>query len=463
MSIKNRGEKYVEILNFLRREYVKKFGKEAEGLSDTMLKRQAAEQVDEMMKVIPFPEKNITDWTKDRPKTGPKADVKTFPKQKKLTPETEGLGSFDKLKKELEEMEKLGQPYKDTSVSDFLSDYFDMPQKAPPKKTITELNNVKLYGDETFDELQIIKDTGEHPRDKKANGGRIGFKFGTKKRGDKIKSIIEEVNKKLKTKTTGGEVKLTVDIPESPKAELQRMFDEFNKRFKEKTTPDTKDLEKARGKYGSGEDLYKILKSEGITMDQAVKEAIDDMPRLSGDTKYDADAVADVMYERLGIDPDTLDQYHLLDVYDNAYQQLIKQKRKSMYQTAADDSLKKMDPEADTYAKELEYDVNEQISKPGYRGVVTEASDLDDTLKIIKSQKSEATKLREQYPGISEALLNKIVKDNNPQRKAEVLASLDEVLTMMDKGMDEKQIMDVLRKTTRTKNASGGLNYLMGL
>jgi hypothetical protein len=444
------------------------------------------------------------------------------------------------------------------------------------------LNDVKLYGDETFDELQIIKDTGEHPRDKKANGGRIGyaegmsaeeavaarlppnykfledadlkrspegivmegyqdtttldmlrdalkkqerrtplveyedgtiyypdfdeyynddgkqvegpafwakpipklfevpkhserksidlanggrigFKFGTKKRGDKIKSIIEEVNKKLKTKTTGGEVKLTVDIPESPKAELQRMFDEFNKRFKEKTTPDTKDLEKARGKYGSGEDLYKILKSEGITMDKAVKEAIDDMPRLSGDAKYDADAVADVMYERLGIDPDTLDQYHLLDVYDNAYQQLIKQKRKSMYQKAADDSLKKMDPEADTYAKELEYDVNEQISKPGYRGVVTEASDLDDTLKIIKSQKSEATKLREQYPGISEALLNKIVKDNNPQRKAEVLASLDEVLTMMDKGMDEKQIMDVLRKTTRTKNASGGLNYLMGL
>jgi hypothetical protein len=134
-----------------------------------------------------------------------------------------------------------------------------------------------------------------------------------------------------------------------------------------------------------------------------------------------------------------------------------------MYQKAADDSLKKMDPEADTYAKELEYDVNEQISKPGYRGVVTEASDLDDTLKIIESQKSEATKLREQYPGISEALLNKIVKDNNPQRKAEVLASLDEVLTMMDKGMDEKQIMDVLRKTTRTKNASGGLNYLMGL
>jgi hypothetical protein len=687
MSIKDRGEKYVEILNFLRREYVKKFGKEAEGLSDTMLKRQAAEQVDEMSKVVPFPEKNITDWTKERPKTGPKADVKTFPKQKKLTPEPKT--SIERLEKELEEMEKLGQPYKDTSVSDFMSDYFDMPKKSKTPATDKMqkmLGDVKLYGDETFEELQIIKDTGKHPRNKAAggrvkyengsdpksydvptesplkisgnfskskdrevldyvaaleipvsekikligeltgvnfsfqdqygkykyddliksiglnfnkdgegfsgygkynfdtgkteggikfikkfneggrigyaegmsaeeavaarlppnykfledadlkrspegivmegyqdtttldmlrdalkkqerrtplveyedgtiyypdfdeyynddgkqvegpafwakpipklfevpkhserksidlaNGGRIGFSKG--KRVEGIKSLMEKLNEKLSKKKNKGKVEIADDAPVSEKTKLQREFDEFNKRFKEKT----------KGTYGSGEDLYKILKSEGITMDKAVKEAIDDMPRLSGDAKYDADAVADVMYERLGIDPDTLDQYHLLDVYDNAYQQLIKQKRKSMYQKAADDSLKKMDPEADTYAKELEYDVNEQISKPGYKGVVTEASDLDDTLKIIESQKSEATKLREQYPGISEALLNKIVKDNNPQRKAEVLASLDEVLTMMDKGMDEKQIMDVLRKTTRTKNASGGLNYLMGL
>jgi hypothetical protein len=717
MSIKDRGKKYAEFLDFLRKEYIAKYGKESEGLADTMLKRKAAEKVDEMMKVIPFPEKNITDWTKDRPKTGPKADVKTFPKQKKLTPEPKT--SIERLEKELEEMEKLGQPYKDTSVSDFLSDYFDMPQKAPPKKTITELNNVKLYGDETFEELQIIKDTGKHPRNKAAggrvkyengsdpksydvptesplkisgnfskskdrevldyvaaleipvsekikligeltgvnfsfqdqygkykyddliksiglnfnedgegfsgygkynmdtgkteggikfikkfneggrigyaegmsaeeavaarlppnykfledadlkrspegivmegyqdtttldmlrdalkkqerrtplveyedgtiyypdfdeyynddgkqvegpafwakpipklfevpkhserksidlaNGGRIGFSKG--KRVEGIKSLMEKLNEKLSKKKNKGKVEIADDAPVSEKTKLQREFDEFNKRFKEKTTPDTKDLEKARGKYGSGEDLYKILKKEGITINQAVKEAIDDMPRLSGDAKYDADAVADVMYQKLDIDPDTLNQYHVLDVYDKAYNLLTKNKKltpkesflkqyfakkqkekqemyKDMYQTAADDSLKKMDPEADTYAKELEYDVNEQISKPGYKGVVTEASDLDDTLKIIESQKSEATKLREQYPGISEALLNKIVKDNNPQRKAEVLASLDEVLTMMDKGMDQKQIMDVLRKTTRTKNASGGLNYLMGL
>ena len=383
------------------------FGRELENL------KKMASDLEFREKLIRIPEEKFPPFYEARPMEGPKAEVKQFPKEKivRQPSETTEPGGLERIAKELEDMQEIGKDYKDTSVSDFLSDYFDMPKKTTPKKTVTELNGVKLYGDETFEELQIIKDTGKHPRNK-ADGGRIGFKKGFPK---------------IKIKT-----------PKGAREPLKR----------------------AAGTYGSGEDLYKILKKEGITMDQAVKEAIDDMPRLSGDAKYDADAVADVMYERLGIDPTTLNQYNLLDVYDNAYQQLVKQKRKSMYQTAAEDSLKKMDPKAETYAKELEYDVQEKISEPGYRGVVTEASDLDDTLKIVESQKSEATKLREQYPGISEALLDKLVKDNDPQRKAEVLAALDEVLTMMDKGMDEKQIMNVLRSTTRTKNEEGGLNTL---
>ena len=396
----------------LIREFEIKYGRMPFGKELDQLKILANEE-ETRQKVIRIPEEKLPPFYEARPMEGPKAEVKQFPKEKivRQPSETTVPGGLERIAKELEDMQEIGKDYKDTSVSDFLSDYFDMPKKTTPKKTITELNGVKLYGDETFDELQIIKETGEHPRNK-ADGGRIGFKKGFPK---------------IKMKT-----------PKGAREPLKR----------------------AAGTYGSGEDLYKILKKEGITMDQAVKEAIDDMPRLSGDAKYDADAVADVMYERLGIDPTTLNQYNLLDVYDNAYQQLVKQKRKSMYQTAAEDSLKKMDPEAETYAKELEYDVNEQISKPGYKGVVTEASDLDDTLKIVESQKSEATKLREKYPGISEALLDKLVKDGNPQRKAEVLAALDEVLTMMDKGMDKDEIIGVLKNITRTKNQEGGLNTL---
>ena len=37
--------------------------------------------------------------------------------------------------------------------------------------------DVKLYGDESFDELLIIEKTGKHPRDK-ADGGRVGLQLG---------------------------------------------------------------------------------------------------------------------------------------------------------------------------------------------------------------------------------------------------------------------------------------------
>ena len=358
MSIKDRGKKYAEILDFLRKEYVAKNGKEASGLADTMLKRKAAEQVDELMKVVPFPETKITDWTKDRPTTGPKADVKTFPKEKKLTPETEGLGSFDKLKKELEEMEKLGQPYKDTSVSDFLSDYFDMPQKAPPKKTITELNNVKLYGDETFEELQIIKDTGEHPRDKKANGGRIGFSKG--KRAEGIKSILEEINKKLKKTKNKGEVVVAKDLPPSPKVELQRMFDDFNKRLKDKdlqktnkdrllTDNEIEDYEEVLGdsetwmNKGTIEEAeaavkrqkeyeqqmyseYKVEKQGRKELEEAYKEI--DFRMTGEDTKYEANELADMLAEtRYKTEMFDLPQKTQLDLYDEAYNYLMEVKR----------------------------------------------------------------------------------------------------------------------------------------
>ena len=55
-----------------------------------------------------------------------------------------------------------------------------LPKKEAPKgvqSVLEEELGVKLYGDETFDELMIIKNTGKHPRDM-ADGGRVGFSRG---------------------------------------------------------------------------------------------------------------------------------------------------------------------------------------------------------------------------------------------------------------------------------------------
>jgi hypothetical protein len=518
MSIKYLNPKsYGQVYQRLVNGYRKVKGKDPTGLDLIKIKLEAAEQIRNSEKIIKFPEEKITPFYEGRPSKGPQADVKKFPTKNKPAAQTYSsdfldlLEEFNKISKNQPSLAEItGVSNKYPEKTGIVKSTIELLESKDPKSLSRELQRIMkregTYVDYSDEEVaQILNGFESRTKNKikpaeemidegdfdpsgfaggglaymlgepvrMFKGGRIGYSVGAGKKG--VQGLLDLVKNKFGKKSI-----TTADkIARPEKAITKDLFDEFNKRLKEKTTPDTKNLEKTRGKYGSGEDFYKILKKEGITINQAVKEALADMSRLSGDAKYDAEAVAEVVYEKLDIDPYTLNQYHVLDVYDKAYNLLTKNKKltpkesflkqyfakkqkekqetyKDMYQKAADDSLKKMDPEAETYAKELEYDVQEKISEPGYRGVVTEASDLDDTLKIIESQKSEATKLREQYPGISEALLNKIVKDNNPQRKAEVLASLDEVLTMMDKGMDQKQIMDVLKNTTRTKNATGG-------
>ena len=81
----------------------------------------------------------------------------------------------------------------------------------------------------------------------------------------------------------------------------------------------------------------------------------------------------------------------------------------------------------------------------------------------LAPQMTERMQLKIRYPGITDDLIKKIMIDDNPQRKAEVLATLDEAFKMMDKGMSSDEILNTVKNTPRTKNAGGGLNYLMGL
>jgi hypothetical protein len=88
--------------------------------------------------------------------------------------------------------------------------------------------------------------------------------------------------------------------------------------------------------------------------------------------------------------------------------------------------------------------------------------ELED-YKELAPQMYERMQLKIKYPGITEDLIQKIMIDDNPQRKAELLATLDEAFKMMDKGMSPDEILNAVKNTPRTKQADGGLNYLMGL
>ena len=62
-----------------------------------------------------------------------------------------------------------------------------------------------------------------------------------------------------------------------------------------------------------------------------------------------------------------------------------------------------------------------------------------------------------------ENFLKNIVLDPDPNNQAAAIATLDEVKTLMDKGMSTDEIMNVLQSTPRRKQAEGGLSYLMGM
>ena len=72
----------------------------------------------------------------------------------------------------------FGNPTKDQMLENF--DKIKAKNVTPGggvQSALEEELGVKLYGDETFDELMIIKNTGKHPRDM-ADGGRVGFSKG---------------------------------------------------------------------------------------------------------------------------------------------------------------------------------------------------------------------------------------------------------------------------------------------
>ena len=60
-------------------------------------------------------------------------------------------------------------------------------------------------------------------------------------------------------------------------------------------------------------------------------------------------------------------------------------------------------------------------------------------------------------------MIENILTDKNPQRIAEVKATMKEALKMREKGMGSDEIIQTFKKTPRTKNAEGGLINILKL
>ena len=292
----------------------------------------------------------------------------------------------------------------------------------PPKAPFSAQNQEGwMEGIESLrKDVDDLSKTASEYKDKTV-GDFLSDYFGMGKKAETEQEMIERMNKQNK--------EAVERLKKKKLKEAEEMFDDGDW-----DPSGMKDGGRIGYAYGKGLDLLKILKKEGTTIKKEIETAMDNIVNFSGDAKYDADVIVDDIIDRLGIDRDSIDEYGILDVYDKAYQYLTSPKRKKVYSSM--------------YEKQANQDMSELFKGIG------------------ATKTAEKIDLQKKYPGITNELLDKIVKDNDPQRKAEVLASLEETLTMMDKGMDKDQIINVLKSTKRTKQAQGtgskGLDYLQG-
>jgi len=262
--------------------------------------------------------------------------------------------------------------------------------------------------------------TGMEPSKGYADGGRIGFKIGSGKK------IINKLTKKIKKPTKDDYEDYAEILNDSENTVVQgtETFEELDALVKKQ-----KDYEASMyQEYKMGRlDPSPGDKSEG-RMKFLRKKA--EEAEMTGDRRL--------------ITPDEMDE---LSDLESTYLQDVDKAYGT--DTAIKKEMKKAIEEGTQKTNRMtELGLNPSSSK-----------DYDKFL--------EMESIKQKYGNvIDDNLLQQILVDDNPQRKAEVLASIDEAIQMQQKGIAPEEIINIIKNTTRTKQAKGGsigLNYLMGL
>jgi hypothetical protein len=242
--------------------------------------------------------------------------------------------------------------------------------------------------------------------------------------------------------------------------EYAKTLDEFDVTGRKKNAEGG--IMSTRAKFKSGKiKLLQFLADQGMNFTTEVRRAVNNIFE-SGDKKIDADMAVDDMFENLGIDRDAVDQKDVLKVYDEALDLLSVPpgSRGGPDDIAAPFSSEKVDlpegvkaedtilPTGNLISSQLKLQRLAEEIQPGLFENLT-----DEQINIINKFGDR----------IDSDLLKNIVLDPDPNNQAAAVATLDEVQTMMDKGMSTDEIMNVLQATPRRKQAEGGLSYLMGM
>jgi len=247
------------------------------------------------------------------------------------------------------------------------------------------------------------------PRTKKADGGRMGFAVGTLPKG--IQALVKTINKKF-----GKGTMKTADEVESE----SKKFDDFSAR-----NPDPKrQLTDDEIKFYEEE----LGDSETWMNDGTVGEA---EKALKDRREYIADM--ELEYKKGNLNPGP---------GEKGRKEFLESKLEEM-EMSGDKRLMSTDEIEELSNMDLESEMN--------------------VAKGLAPKMVERLQLKERFPGLDDELIERILIDDNPQRKAEVLATIEESYKMLEKGMQPEDIISTFKNTSRSKNASGGLPHILGV
>src|SRR5210317_603145 len=247
-----------------------------------------------------------------------------------------------------------------------------------------------------------------------ATGGRVGFALGSLPKG--IQALVKQINKKF-----GKGAMKTADEMERPKAAKEKeMFEDFEKRTDPKRQLTDDEIKEYEEELGDSETWM----SEGT-----VEEAEQALKRQK---EYEQDMFTQYNAGRLDPKPGEKGRKEFLE--------------------------KKME--------EMEMSGDKKLMT---RDEIEELSTFDlgtelDEMRSIAPKMAERFELKQKYPGLDDKLLTAIIDDPDPQRKAEALSVIDQAFALMKQGKSPDEVLDIMKQMTdRTKQAGGGLAYLMGL
>tara|TARA_E500000318_G_scaffold11584_1_gene10513 strand:- start:89 stop:925 length:837 start_codon:yes stop_codon:yes gene_type:complete len=251
----------------------------------------------------------------------------------------------------------------------------------------------------------------EVARPKKADGGRIGYSIGSLPKG--IQALVKGINKKFGK----GAVK-TADEMDRPKNVKE--FEDFETRNpnpkRQLTDDEIKFYEEELGD------------SETWMNDGTVGEA---EKALKDRRQYIADM--ELEYKKGNLNPGP---------GEKGRKEFLESKLEEM-EMSGDKKLMTVDEIEELSNMDLESEMN--------------------VAKGLAPKMVERLQLKERFPGLDDELIERILIDDNPQRKAEVIATIEESYKMLEKGMDPEDIISTFKNTPRSKNASGGLPHILGV